>query len=97
MQIESPETIDHANTVSHYLRSFEVLTSKYGENTDHDLKPTQIIEVIKASDSFLRDHCGWAIAKLHKIRNAKLRGAIRKDKILKGNFVKELGLREQLE
>jgi hypothetical protein len=55
VQIESPEAIDRAP--SHYLRSFEALTSKYGENTNHNLKPAQVIEVIKAGDSFLRDHC----------------------------------------
>jgi len=37
VQIESPEAIDRAP--SHYLRSFEALTSKYGENTNHNLKP----------------------------------------------------------
>jgi hypothetical protein len=42
-------------TRSHYLRSFESLTSKYGEDTDFDLKPAQIIEIIKTGDSFLRE------------------------------------------
>ena len=53
VQIENLETIDHANKASHYLRSFEALTYKYSENTDHDLSPAQIIEVIKAGNSFL--------------------------------------------
>lgn len=57
VQTENPETIDYANTGSHYVRSFQALTSKYGENTDHDLKPTQVIEVIKAGDTFLREDC----------------------------------------
>jgi len=57
VQIDNPETIDSANTGSHYVRSFEALTSKYGENTDYDLKPAQVIEVIKAGDAFLREDC----------------------------------------
>jgi hypothetical protein len=52
---DSPETIDPATTRSHYLRSFDILTSKYGEDTDFDLTPAQIIEVIKAGDSFFRE------------------------------------------
>lgn len=53
---DSPETIDPATTRSHYLRSFDILTSKYGEDTDFDLTPAQIIEVIKASDLFFREN-----------------------------------------
>ena len=57
VQTENSETMDHANPGCHYVRSFEALTSKYGENTDHDLKPAQVIEVIKAGDTFLREDC----------------------------------------
>lgn len=57
VQTENPEAIDYANTGSHYVRSFEALTSKYGENTNHDLKPAQVIEVIKAGDTFLQEDC----------------------------------------
>jgi len=57
VQIKNPETIDCVNTGSHFVRSFEALTSKYGENTDYDLKPAQVIEAIKAGDTFLREDC----------------------------------------
>jgi len=40
---------------SHYLRSYEIITSRFGEDTEYDLKPSQVIEVIKTGDSFLRD------------------------------------------
>jgi hypothetical protein len=33
------ETPEPASIASHYLRSYEVLTSKYGENASHNLKP----------------------------------------------------------
>jgi hypothetical protein len=49
------EDAESGNRPSHYLRSFRVLSSKYGENTDHDLKPAQIIEVIRSGDSFFGD------------------------------------------
>jgi hypothetical protein len=52
---ESPETASPPHTASHYVRSFETLTSKYGEGTDFKLRPTQIIEVIRAGDSFIRE------------------------------------------
>jgi hypothetical protein len=50
------KTTNTANTTSHYLQSYNALTSKYGENTDHSLKPTQIINAIKIGDSFLLDN-----------------------------------------
>jgi hypothetical protein len=50
------EDAESGNRPSHYLRSFGVLSSKYGENTDCDLKPAQIIEVIRSGDSFFRDN-----------------------------------------
>jgi hypothetical protein len=58
---EQPSSITiHAqsrdNTASHYLRSYDALTSKYGENTDSGLKPAQVINAIKVGDSFLLDN-----------------------------------------
>jgi hypothetical protein len=40
---------------SHYLRSYEIISSRFGEDTEYNLKPSQVIEVIKTGDSFLRD------------------------------------------
>jgi hypothetical protein len=51
-QNENPE-IAEPDTRSHYLRSFETMTSKYGKGTDSNLNPAQIIDVIRAGDSFL--------------------------------------------
>jgi hypothetical protein len=53
---EIPETENTANKPSHYLRSYNALTSKYGENTDSRLNPAQIIIAIKVGDSFLLDN-----------------------------------------
>jgi hypothetical protein len=50
---ENQEITESDDTRPHYLRSFEILTSKYGEGTDYNLNPAQIIEVIKTGDSFL--------------------------------------------
>jgi hypothetical protein len=51
----NPETVSPVYTASHYVRSFETLTSKYGEGTIFKLKPVQIIEVIRSGDSFVRE------------------------------------------
>jgi hypothetical protein len=54
MQNESLEAASPANISSHYLRSYDTLTSKYGDDTDFNLKPAQIMSIIKAGDSFFR-------------------------------------------
>lgn len=55
-QNENPA--EPADNRSHYVRSFETLTSKHGEGSDFDLTPAQIIDVIKSGDSFLRERPG---------------------------------------
>jgi hypothetical protein len=52
---ENEEIIDSANTASHYLGLFDMSTSKYGDNTSYRLTLANIIDVIRAGDSFTRE------------------------------------------
>jgi hypothetical protein len=54
---ENSQTINPINMQSHFIRSFETLTSKYGDDTNHNLNPAQIINVIQAGDIFVRENC----------------------------------------
>jgi hypothetical protein len=47
---------------SHYIRSHEALTSRFGERTEYRLQSHQIVEVIRMGDSFLRDDLGKFIS-----------------------------------
>jgi hypothetical protein len=57
IQADDPEPISASSpSASHFLRSQNRLRARFGENSDYKLTSDQIIDVIEAGDSFLRDN-----------------------------------------
>jgi hypothetical protein len=50
-----PEPEEPVDTCPHYIRSLEIMASKYGGVTESGLNTPRIISVVKAGDSFLQE------------------------------------------